>query len=55
MSIEDFESTKLIISLIRCTNLVVIEIARKINLTATTTRDAIISYEGRLQKLEAVQ
>ena len=55
MSVDDFESTKLIISLIRCTNLVVIEIAKKINLTATTTRDAIISYEGRLQKLEAAQ
>lgn len=55
MSVDDFESTKLIISLIRCTNLVVIEIAKKINLTATTTRDAIISYEGRLQKLEATQ
>jgi hypothetical protein len=52
-SFEDFESTKMIVSINKYLIEIVVVILNKINATATVARDTTISYEGRLQVLEA--
>ncbi len=53
LSFENFESTKMIVSINKYLIEILVIILNKINYTATTTRNSIISYENRIQTIEA--